>query len=296
MLSPRDIALFSLLARYRYLRSNFIYAFIGGDRQHLTDRLRLLWDNGYLERPAQQWETANALYNSIVYENTEKAERVLRQHAQPVSSNTPVRIFKHALMVCDIVVSFEIAAKTHGLTFLPSETLDIRSLELPCEISHTFKTGKTHHSKKALEPDALFGLRGSKTIWFALEADRGTEPKDRDNLEQTSYLRKILGYRDIVKNRTYQTHWGTPNLLVLNVTTKSGRAKHIIDFMDIELKQNPSSMLFKEVPILASFEETPQPLLSLLTDPWERAGHPPLSIGKEVMNGHRAHEGTDRTA
>jgi hypothetical protein len=79
-------------------------------------------------------------------------------------------------MVCDIIASFELAKKS-ALTFLPSETLDIGSLELSCDISHTFKTGKTHRSKKALEPDALFGLKGEKIIWFALEADRGTEPK-----------------------------------------------------------------------------------------------------------------------
>jgi hypothetical protein len=74
-------------------------------------------------------------------------------------------------MVCDIIASFELAAKKSALTFLPSEMLDIGSLELSCDISHTFK------SKKALEPDALFGLKGEKIIWFALEADRGTEPK-----------------------------------------------------------------------------------------------------------------------
>lgn len=284
LLSARDIALFSLLARYRFLRANFIHAFLGGDRQHLIDRLRLLWDHGYLDRPVAQWETIHALCRPIIYENTDRAEQTLRQHGAAVASNAPVQTFKHSLLVSDLVSSFELSARQFGIAFLPSDTLGITSLQLPCAISHTFRNGKIYRSARGLVPDALFGLRGTKTIWFALEADRGTEPIDRGNLQQTSYLQKILSYRDVISKRTYEHHWRINDLLVLNVITKIGRVRTVLKYLDEELNQSPRSMLFKELPSLVGLDKSPTPLTSILDEPWERAGHEAVSIARVLAH------------
>jgi hypothetical protein len=41
--------------------------------------------------------------------------------------------------------------------------------------------------------------------YYAIEADRGTEPIERSNLNQTSYLRKFLQYAHVLKGGTYKT-------------------------------------------------------------------------------------------
>ena len=54
--TERDIEIFKLLARYRYLPSDYIHAFVGGNPKALLHRLNLLSrkPNVYLARPPQQ--------------------------------------------------------------------------------------------------------------------------------------------------------------------------------------------------------------------------------------------------
>ena len=80
-LSPRDLAICELLLRYRYLRSDFIHAFIGGDRTKLIQRLNELYrePNCYPARPGQQRNYFNANYRSLIYELDQNGERALRE-------------------------------------------------------------------------------------------------------------------------------------------------------------------------------------------------------------------------
>ena len=75
-------------------------------------------------------------------------------------------------------------------------------------------------------PDGLFGIEygsgGTKAYrFFALEADRGTMPVVRSGAGQTSYLAKLASYQKIIGSRTFKTHLGLPNLLVLTLTTST---------------------------------------------------------------------------
>src|SRR5712692_5392378 len=79
-LTDRDVELFKLLDRYHYLRSNFLYAFLGGKSEtRFKERLGHLYhDGGYINRPAQQWQFANCRYMPVIYELDTKGEQVLR--------------------------------------------------------------------------------------------------------------------------------------------------------------------------------------------------------------------------
>src|SRR5438552_1709419 len=84
------------------------------------------------------------------------------------------------------------------------------ALDIPRSISHTLpRTGNVHGADITIVPDALFGLEyahgGTKTYrFFALEADRGMMPVMRSNLHQTSYLKKILAYREIAAQNLHR--------------------------------------------------------------------------------------------
>ena len=68
-IGERDIAILSVLARYRYIRKDFLYALLPPQSmQVLTRRLRDLYDTGYVNRPEEQWRAFNARYSQAVYE------------------------------------------------------------------------------------------------------------------------------------------------------------------------------------------------------------------------------------
>src|SRR5882757_2267235 len=78
-LSPRDIEIFKTLLRYRYLRSTYIHAFVGGASEtRFKERLGDLFHEGYLDRPAQQWAFADARHTPVVHECGRAAGQALR--------------------------------------------------------------------------------------------------------------------------------------------------------------------------------------------------------------------------
>jgi hypothetical protein len=293
-LSPRDLEIFKLLNRYRYLRSTFIHALVGGYKIALIKRLGSLFHDGYLDRPAQQWQAINARYMPAVYELGTKGAQALRSVGIAVNP-MPSQQFSHSLMVCDILASIEIGIWADPqlrlisweeiLAKMPSAgTSRENPLELPCQVSFTFSRSKTtHRSSKPLIPDAVFGVEYKPTKsfrFFALEADRNHEPVIRNNLSQTSYLRKILQYREIAKG-TYKTQWGLPNLLVLNVTTSEQHMQNIMSLVSkLSDGKGASYLLFKTMPSLASLEKAPIPDASMLTEAWSRAGFDRFEIHK----------------
>ena len=64
--TDRDIEIFRLLTRYRYLPSDYIHVFVGGSSKGLNRRLNLLSrkPNLYLARPHQQRDCASANHRS----------------------------------------------------------------------------------------------------------------------------------------------------------------------------------------------------------------------------------------
>jgi hypothetical protein len=139
-------------------------------------------------------------------------------------------------MICDCLASIEVGARQdRNLRFISWQDIILKApettrnlpnpFEFPGSISYTFSESRGMQSADIkIVPDAVFGLeyttQGQKSYcFFALEADRNTMPVARSNLRQTSYLKKILGYRAIASQNIYKSHLGLPNLLVLNVTT-----------------------------------------------------------------------------
>lgn len=274
----RELETFKLLDRYRYARSNFIAAYHGGSAQNRKRELgksnsKGLLARGLLAKPIQQKDSGNYRYSPSIYELTDKSKKLLDK---PTKWNGE-RNFWHQLMVADIVLSFEIASKQRGLIFrTQKEIIGDKPLQFEAHISHEFAK-HTERYNGALAPDALFAINNT---CFVLEADRQSEPIYRDNFKASSYLRKILQYRDVLKTGSYKTL--IPNMVVLNITTSVEHAKNIQTFMFEDLKMQSRSFLFKGIPVLGSRDEYPQPLTHLLDEPFDRAGYPPFVISKEI--------------
>lgn len=278
-LTTRDLEIFRALSRYRYLRSTYLHAFAGGTSQtRFKERLGDLFHEGYLERPAKQWEFANARYLPAVYEMGDRALRILTENGIATNETVtalgtgPARQFAHAVLICECLASFELAIRMiPNLRFIPWSEIRARIRERSGSDER-----RSMQSANAVIPDGLFGLEyasaGKKLYrFFALELDRGTMPIARNGQKQTSILEKLRGYQQIAQHDLQRERWGIPNLMVLMVTTTEDRKSDMIRKC-ASLGPAPQ-ILFKA---LGEWQNKPD--VDLLAAAWERVALPPLSI------------------
>jgi hypothetical protein len=277
-MKERYIETLKLCDRYRYVRSNFIAAYHDTSLQHRKRELGPLVEQGYLHRPAQQKDCANYRYSPRIYELAARGKAELVKHGIEPRIWAGERQFWHQLMVADIVLSIEIACRLRRLQFRHRrELLGNSPLSFATSISFRHPSGKLQEYIGRLQPDDFFAVNDS---YFALEADRENEPIVRSTLQSSSYARKLLQYRDVLVRKTYKPLF--PSLIVLNITTSQQHAANIMTFMDRVLEAQSQSLLFKGIPILGSREKYPDPLTSLLDEPFGRVGHTPYVISQEV--------------
>lgn len=297
-ITERDLELLKLLARYRYLRSNFLHAFLGGaSEKRFKERLGHLYhDARLINRPGQQWQFANCRYMPAVYELDEAGARVLRDCGQdfvPARVARPSRQFAHTLMVSEALASIELGARaSRGLRFIsahevlskaPERTGKTRHpFELPVSISCAGAGGKAQRAEFRLVPDAVFGLEypGKTYRFFALEADRNTMPCTRSDLRQSSFIKKLLAYRAVAAQQLHRTFLGVPNLLVLVVTTDETHMQNLMTAVTDQIGGS-TMFLFKATPQVGNVLRAPTPSPQLLREPWQRVGHSPMAIAQD---------------
>lgn len=282
-LSTRDIEMFRFLTRYRYLRSTYLYAFVGGASEtRFKERLGDLFHEGYLDRPAQQWDYANARCKPVVHELGAGAARILRDYGADGARTCCLeraahRQFRHSLLICEALASIELGARACGLRFIPWPEMLARAPEATRATTRPFALPMP--SGGYVVPDGAFGIEyrsgdASAYRFFALEADRGTMPLARTRQGQTSYTAKLAAYQDAIGGRAHKAHWGVPNLLVLTLTTSESRLAAMLARTDKD--RSSPAFLFKA----AEESALVRPMPELFTAPWERIGAPPLHIAE----------------
>jgi hypothetical protein len=293
-LTQRDLEIFKLLARYRFLRSTCIHAFVGGNRTKLIERLGHLYhEGGYLERPEQQWEAVNARYMPVAYELGDRGRHVLAEAGLDAPRRMErARQFRHETMVCDILASIELESRVRpGIRVIPWDEIlanakmpaATRDSANPKAISARILSGSAP-SEAQLVPDAIFGLEydnaGSRSFrFFAVEADRNTEPVVRRDYGQSSYARKIAQYRDVISRALYRDRWGLPNLLVLTVTTSERHMNALLRAVELSAAGDAARhFLFRSLGHKSPSETITEPLPNLLAGLWQRPGLDPLAL------------------
>ena len=282
-LTSRDIEIFELLRRYRYLRSTYIHAYVGGlSTTRFKERLGDLFHEGYLDRPTPQWDYLDARCMPVVYESGRGSVQALRacgsgldEEGRQVAA-TARRQFLHTLMICEALASIELAVGDDArLRFIAWPEILARAPEAVRPSRTPFRLPVP--SGGYLVPDSVFGIEYRTNDmrayrFFALEADRGTMPIARSDPRQTSYLGKLAAYGEIIARQVPKAHWGIPNLLVLTLTTSEERASEIV----ARLGAGSAAFLFKG----ANEKALAKPSPLLLTEPWRRSGHAPLNIAE----------------
>ena len=282
-ITDRDLYLFSRLNVHGPLPTSFLIEYskhLDGHEWRGTKRrlMRLFHEHPYLARPPHQFRTIDARYQEIVHANAEAADDALKAEGrhEPVTRSGP---WLHQHMTACITASIELGALRSGHRYISQqEALGERPLSV--DISYTPPDGRAE--KARLMPDAFFGIDyGGKRRYYALEADRGTEPVSFVSPERKTILRSVLQYRQLIGRHLYKEHYGlTDGLVLLFVTTSEARLKNIRDYILSLAPQGNNYILLRHVSNFGAIYNPPVPMLDLYDKPWERAGHEPFLIGQ----------------
>jgi hypothetical protein len=294
--TERDIEIFKLLVRFRYLPADYIHAFVGGSAKALTHRLNLLsrTPNLYLSRPHQQRQNAEANHRPLIYQLDERGSRALRERGLPFPSKSYHHNFVHELMVAQITASIELGIRDNpGITLItwpeilanPNTPPSTRASATPTTMRVTYSLrGETRTDE--INADARpFGLKraidGKTSYLFfpGIEADCGTEPVDAVDTERASIVKKFAAYMAIAEQGIHRSHFGFPNFFVPFITGTGARLRTMMELIDRLTDGRGSKIfLFKTFPTFASLEKPPAPSGHMLTELWQRVGFPPLSL------------------
>jgi hypothetical protein len=246
-LTPRDLGMFEVLDCHGWLPTTYIAALLGASRKKVVERLNLLFHSGYVYRPSQQQNAYNAPYQALTYALDEAGRKALGSRANQ-KATPPGGWALHQFMVSCITASIELACRKHGFKFITQEQIITGSLSNHPSLDLQVRKGK-------LIPDQLFGIKypDGKHRFFALEADRATEDRERFDM-------KTAQYHDVFVNKTYKSAWGIQDLKCLVVTTSSSRIDRIISATN-------KHFLFQAYDHFEHWN-VPPVLYSLITAPW----------------------------
>lgn len=295
-ITERDIAgIFKPLSRYRYLPADHIHAFAGGNLDYLVDRLNLLsrQPNRYVARPQQQRANAGANYRRLIYELADKGCRMMHERGVVVQRSRASSNFAHELMTSELMSSFELGARDSGVhlitwrDILASRSLpeSTRQVAKPSMIPVTITINGAVHSTHIEADGEPFGIAralANSTVYFfcpGIEADCGTEPIDTSDFHRSSLYKKFMLYLTVEADGIHRSHFGFPSFYIPFITTNAVRLASMMRLLErITDGRGSKIFLFKTFPALTSFER-PRPASGhMLTEDWQRAGHPTFNF------------------
>jgi hypothetical protein len=292
----RDLLWFAKLAEHGPLPSSYLLQYAKDMRRsekRARERLTDLYndentpDGGpYLTRPPQQFRTLDSRYNQLVYDVTPASKNALHKAGLLTGvASAPSGPWLHRFMVSCITASVELATIDHpDITYISqSQVLARAGTDLRYPVTIIDPVSK-RSLVKDLIPDAVFGLEyhtdaGSRFRFFAVEADRATEPATSSNFNRKSFMRNLLQYDAYVLGGAYRQHLGlTAPLLVLTVSSDPLRTARMIDLTAKLYPNGNSYMLFQTWVDFGPVFRPPSPSLALLIGDWARGGLGPFRI------------------
>ena len=153
---------------------------------------------------------------------------VLREAAVPIQIATPPSgPYLHRFMTAAITATTELEATAARFRFIPSGEI-VRHKKCPESTRNAANPIAIRIGSATIIPDALYGIDyGGKYKFWALEADRGTEPIRGRGRLGSNLEAKIRGYVCVLDNDAHRLAWGIPVLVVRIVTGNTIRAANI---------------------------------------------------------------------
>ncbi len=182
-------------------------------------QLQKLRAGGYLHLPRQQRVTEYANFKPFIYDLTPKAKTYLFDHGLAEPTIRPTGHWWHGYMTSCVTSSIDIMAAREDTRFIPThEILKIKNIPLAIPIDN-----------QCLIADQLFALDyGGSFRAFALEVDRGTEPKTT-TAKRKSYANSIELYRKKIERDLARKHFGlkAPLLVLWIFNSRTNEARFL---------------------------------------------------------------------
>ena len=262
-LTDDDVEIVRLLSRYRFLRSTHIATLVERSIDRTNDRLSRLFHAGYLDRPRAQldyYPTAGSA--PIAYALADRGARLLIErdgidfaNVQWSRKNRKAGrpFIEHQLEVMDFYVALHIAMRGRAdLRLITADELTAMFPDQSYNTSNPFalRVTLTHKGSRheiGLVPDLVFGIRfpdGSRHC-FMVEIDRGTMPIVRNDIEQTSFERKMRAYLNAHAAKKHERQFGWKTFRVLTVTTDPYRLASMMEALrKLRVPQSPGTSMF----------------------------------------------------
>lgn len=294
-LTARDLRWLQALREHGPLPTSFLIAYASSS--HLSDkrakeRLCDLFneedtphDGAYLTRPLQQFRTIDSRYNQLVHDLAPAGRKALQDDADCGVYVAPSGPWLHRALTTAITASIELACLTRtDVTFIPQSRILARAGTTLCYPVKYVDPASKRLLARQLIPDAVFGLQyhtlaGDRFRFFAVEADRATEPLTSANGNRKSVERTVCQYHTYVAEGAYRNHLKlTAPMLVLNILTCEVRKQRMIDRIAARYPRGCAFMLFQTWSAFGGIFRPPHPKPEFLMAAWERAGMAPLPV------------------
>jgi hypothetical protein len=216
-LQPRDLAFLHDVSEFRFLNTEQLVSLHEGSRRGIANRLSLLFQHRYLDRPEVQ-KAARLSSSHIVYSLDRKGAETLAKDAQEregilrrireVKHTSP--LIAHASMISQFRVCLTLALKG-------TDTKLVRWLQ-----GNDLKVALRRRGENPeLVPDAFFILEDkSDLLYFFLEADRGT-------MSSARFVSKLRVYWRWWHEGRYAASLGITSFRVLTITPNATRSDNL---------------------------------------------------------------------
>lgn len=274
-LTNREVRWLKHIERHGPQSSLYLYELTKGTHRCKDTALRQMQKlraGGYLRLPRQQRATEHASFNAFIYDLTQYSREYLFDLGMAENTFTPYGHWVHGYMTSCVTTSIDIAAARDKVRFIPAhEILAIKAAPLAIPIDG-----------QRLIPDQLFALDyGGSFRAFALEVDRGTEPKTT-SAKRKSYQNSIGLYRKLIERQIYKSHYGIKApLLVLWVFSNRTNEARFLEMLEGIPEQVGQRFLTQTIDGFHQTFKPPYLLLELYRGAWKRSTLVSSSISRD---------------
>jgi hypothetical protein len=290
--SPGVLFTLGVLQRYRYLPSHYVATLAGLSYTYCKSTLfPRLFHERLVFCPPEGMQSYNARYRHRIMAITEQGENFLRENGRYIHRQKTKEPFRHKFMGELARASFELAAfEVPYLSIMWGKDI-LKNPHCPQSTRDDPEPFAIPVNGGRLKPDdQMMGYRykrpGNKPIYifFLREDDRDTEPLEARNAFRSSLARRFDSYLELERQGICKTRYGVGACLFLFLTINTERMRSMMQ-LTLKLTDGKGSrqFCFKTVNDFASYEAFPAPTGYMATEPWLRAGHPPLAMIEELQ-------------
>ncbi len=252
-ITERDIRILNNVRRHRFLNTEHLVALDGGNAANIKARLRVLYDQGLLDRPeAQRHYSRHSKPGSMVYALGRTGARFLRQHGEEIDPTLDLTeknrragsvFVSHTLGVATFLVSLEVACRQSAdrlqlisqhqlLAVAPEKTR--RSRE-PLRWQASLANEQSRPQNYSVVPDAAFAIlspsapQDKNVNIFLFEHDTGTIPIRRKGQSHRSIRHKLAVYLAGWQAKRHVQQFGSPALQIAMITSAPARVENMLD-------------------------------------------------------------------